>query len=194
MKDKLTSILALVVVILLIGGTFFITKHYYESKETETVKVDTVTVTTTKIDTLVKIKPIYICRRVVDSIIVPVHDTTFIKLPREERDYRDSTYELTVSGYDPTLEKIKVYQKTVTNTVTVEKVVKEKQKLIGLDVYGQLGIYPTNPVYCIPSVGIDLNFNVKQWQFSIYGEASYPTPEIGKFSPGLGFRTKYNIF
>lgn len=49
-----------------------------------------------------------------------IHDTTtqLVYLPREYMVYRDSTYRAVVSGVDPRLDTIEVYQKTKTNTIT----------------------------------------------------------------------------
>ena len=66
--------------------------------------------------------------RVTDTMLVAVtdtlrlHDTTFVQLPRTEREYADSTYRAVVSGYDPKLERIEVYRQTleVTKTVTLQ--------------------------------------------------------------------------
>lgn len=57
--------------------------------------------------------PIYIK---VDSLI---HDTTYVALPREFKMYADSTFEAQVSGIDPTLDWIKIHQKTAYITQTV---------------------------------------------------------------------------
>ena len=90
-----------------------------------------------KADTVWKETPVYIDRPVeivkwkdreklvyvpykVDSLI---HDTTFVSLPREYKQYGDDRYEAVVSGIDPVLESIKIQQKTayITNTVVEKK-------------------------------------------------------------------------
>lgn len=74
--------------------------------------------TVVRYDTIVRLKPVPVVERVVDSIMVPVpvteHDTVLISLPRTEREYRDSTYFALVSGFSPSLDRIEVYPKTVT--------------------------------------------------------------------------------
>ena len=72
-----------------------------------------------------KDKPVYIA--VHDT--TTINDTTFVVMPREVRQYRDSTYFAQVSGVDPSLDWIKVYQKTVTVTNYVEKKVPYKEKI-----------------------------------------------------------------
>lgn len=93
--------------------------------ETAINKTDTVTVMT--VDTLFRDKPIYVSRYFRDTILVAMtdtvrlRDTTFIQLPKEHRLYVDSMYRAVVSGYQPSLDSIEVYQKhcakIVTNTI-----------------------------------------------------------------------------
>lgn len=54
-----------------------------------------------------------------DSTLVTIHDTTYVALEREFKRYSDEDYEAQVSGVDPTLDWIKINQKTayITNTV-----------------------------------------------------------------------------
>ena len=61
-------------------------------------------------------------------VFVPVtdtlnlHDTTFVVLPREFKVYEDSTYTAQVSGVEPSLDWIKVYQRTeIINNVVKER-------------------------------------------------------------------------
>lgn len=80
-----------------------VTKYYY----------DTVTIE----------KPVYVDRYYRDSIkvfikdTVRVHDTSYMYLPREHRVYVDSMYRAVVSGYDPRLDTMEVYSRTIENTV-----------------------------------------------------------------------------
>ena len=61
------------------------------------------------------------------TVYVPVHDTTlvhhndtaFVVLPREVKGYADSTYRCEVSGVEPRLDWIEVFQRTQTITHTV---------------------------------------------------------------------------
>lgn len=56
---------------------------------------------------------------VTDSVLIEKHDTTYIALQFEKKEYADSTYRAVVSGFQPSLDWIEVYQKTayITNTV-----------------------------------------------------------------------------
>ena len=91
-------------------------------KRVETVYV-TDTVTITKVDTLELVSPIFVTKRVVDTFFVYLKDSTVIPLPIEQKYYRqDGQYEAWVSGVNPNLDKINVFNKTeyktITNTVT----------------------------------------------------------------------------
>lgn len=60
------------------------------------------------------------------------NDTVWATVPRTQKRYEDSTYTAWVSGYEPRLDSIEVYQKTVTITKSVEGRVKNKRLSIGL--------------------------------------------------------------
>ena len=114
MKDK---IIFTGVFILLLLASFLAGRWTKPAKNPDPeVRVDTLWVR----DTIHHDRPVYITKRVVDSIYIPIsvtdsvhlHDTTFIILPREQKYYSDSTYSAWVSGYDPALDSIDVYLKT----------------------------------------------------------------------------------
>ena len=66
-------------------------------------------------------KLVYVPYRV-DSLIY-IHDTTYVAVPREFKQYGDERYEAQVSGVDPSLDWIKIHQQTayITNTVVQKK-------------------------------------------------------------------------
>lgn len=66
-------------------------------------------------------KPIYVPVKV-DSLVY-VHDTTFMPVPREVKQYSEENYTAQVSGVAPSLDWIKINQKTayITNTVVQKK-------------------------------------------------------------------------
>ena len=78
-------------------------------------------------DTLRVLGPFYVTARIERPQLFPVtdtlriHDTLFVALPREVREYPGEDYRAQVSGVDPSLDWIEVYPKTkiVTNTVHV---------------------------------------------------------------------------
>lgn len=64
-------------------------------------------------------KPVYVPK---DSLIY-VHDTTFVALPREFKQYSGENYTAQVSGVDPSLDWLKINQQTayITDTKVVRK-------------------------------------------------------------------------
>ena len=60
-------------------------------------------------DTTELVRPVYVRERVLDTVYVAVHDTTFRRLPREEKVYSDSTYYAAVSGYRPSLDTLRIF-------------------------------------------------------------------------------------
>lgn len=94
------------------------------SKAVETIIVQRDTIY--QFDTITRFKPKYITSTVVDSIPYPVPvpgttDTVWAQLPRTEREYGDSTYHAVVSGVEPELKRIDIFQKTqyINNTVYI---------------------------------------------------------------------------
>lgn len=85
-----------------------------------------------------------------------IHDTTFLLLQKEVREYRDSMYYAKVSGYDPSLDYIEVYPKTVviskTETTTLKPSPWRYGVTVGLD-YGWM-----KTTYITPNVGAEVGF------------------------------------
>lgn len=63
---------------------------------------------------------------------IGVSDTVWATVPRTQKRYEDSTYTAWVSGYEPRLDSIEVYQKTVTIVKSEEGRVRNKRLSIGL--------------------------------------------------------------
>src|SRR5574344_2383435 len=104
-----------------IAGIFFALKMGKKApiKTITTIKHDTVMISkpvaiSHTTDTINKIKIVYKEKK--DTL--HIHDTLekVIYLPRERLVYQDSTYKAVVSGVQPKLESIQVYQKTVYKT------------------------------------------------------------------------------
>lgn len=85
----------------------------FKTMEKIVKKTDSVTVT--RVDTVRYDKPVPVFVRSTDTLVV--HDTILIK---EQKVFKDSTYTAWVSGYQPNLDSIEVYPKTVTNYITTE--------------------------------------------------------------------------
>lgn len=59
-------------------------------------------------------KPVYF--PLVDTMLVTIHDTTFVALNRTRKGYSGEDYEAQVSGVDPALDWVRVFPKTITIT------------------------------------------------------------------------------
>ena len=136
------------------------------TKRPQTIEVEVVTTDTLVVRDTVRIdRPVYIAQRIVDTLRIPVtetvtvHDTTFISLPREQKEYADTTYHAWVSGYQPELDSIVVTQLTkyVTTTVTVPQ--KKKHWGIGATAgYGGAVDVHSGKVIFSPYVGFGLTY------------------------------------
>ena len=78
---------------------------------------------------------------------------------REQTYYKDSLYQLWVSGYRPRLDSLHIFPRTVYQTVTndVYHIVKPKKKRWGFGVQAGYG-YPSGWY-----IGIGGNYNLWQW-------------------------------
>lgn len=84
----------------------------------------------------------------VNTISEVVFDTIRIRLPIESKHYTAESYDAWVSGYEPQLDSIKVYNRTI--------VTKPKRWSIGLQ--GGLGITPKGVQ---PYVGVGFSYRLK---------------------------------
>lgn len=81
-------------------------------------------------------------------------DTVAVSLPFVQKQYRDSSYSAWVSGYEPSLDSIKIFPKTT--IIRESKVERKKDKRWG--VYGGVGIGVSDRV--TPYVGIGIGYRI----------------------------------
>lgn len=103
---------------------------------------------------------------VYDTIKAPHADTlssdsVSVVLPITQKHYSDSTYEAWVSGYEPALDSIRVFQPvmTITNTITNTEI-RYRQKRWGLGVQVGIGITPSK---IEPYIGLGVSYNLFSW-------------------------------
>ena len=77
-----------------------------------------------------------------------------IALPFVQREYRDSNYNAWVSGYEPALDSIKVFPRTM--TVKERVTVKERSRRWG--VFGGVGIGVSDRI--TPCVGVGIGYRI----------------------------------
>lgn len=99
-----------------ISGMNRVIKKGYAQIPEITIQFDTVW----KTDTVIDVRPVEKTKTVKETMYVPVHDTSvirvndtvFVALSREEKIYSNEDYSAQVSGVNPTLDWIQVYPKT----------------------------------------------------------------------------------
>ena len=151
----LTSILLIACCIIsFLGGYDYASKHCYN--------VSTVTDTIVKRDTITAI-PDTVYRTVAlgeKTVKVVVHDTlcktdtVTISLPFVQKQYKDSSYSAWISGYEPSLDSIRVFPQTT--IIRESKVVRQKDRRWG--VFGGVGIGVSDRI--TPCVGVGIGYRI----------------------------------
>lgn len=149
MKKIVLSLIAIVAISVAVSSLF----NVFFPKEAEVVeKVDTLYV----YDTVTIGVPVPKETKVVEKMLVPVHDTivkndtTYIALLRESKTYGDERYTAVVSGYKPSLDRLEIY---VENQVVTKYLIPE----------------PKKPKMNFLSAGLEAEY-MKEFSFPIYLE------------------------
>ena len=109
-----------------------------------------------------------------ETIKVPVYDTIpthiadtlrrdsiAIEIPITQKIYEDSTYQAWVSGHNPKLDSLRIFQPvtTITHTITNTEV-RYKTKRWGVGVQAGIGVTPSK---IEPYIGIGVTYNIFSW-------------------------------
>lgn len=146
MANKLIAILALIIFVGCVVGAFFFGRA---TTRTDIVRTETERDTIIVRDTIREHYPQEVERVVVrtERVEVPVivrdtiHDTVYINLPIEEREYKSKEYRVIIGGYNPYLKSIDIYPQTVYINAT-ESVTTRKKWSLTLGVQGGYGFTP----------------------------------------------------
>ena len=137
-----------------LGGYDYASKHCYN--------VRTVTDTIIERDTITAI-PDTVYRTVAlgeKTVKVVIHDTlcktdtVTVSLPFVQKQYKDSSYSAWISGYEPSLDSIRVFPKTT--IIRESKVVRQKDRRWG--VFGGVGIGVSDRI--TPCVGVGIGYRI----------------------------------
>lgn len=137
-----------------LGGYDYASKHCYN--------VRTVTDTIIERDTITAI-PDTVFRTVAlgeKTVKVVIHDTLCktdtveVALPYVQKQYKDSSYSAWISGYEPSLDSIRVFPKTT--IIRESKVVRQKDRRWG--VFGGVGIGVSDRI--TPCVGVGIGYRI----------------------------------
>lgn len=128
----------------------------------ETPKADTLIVR----DTVTVEYPVPILTTITDTLLVAypdiviIHDTTFVQLPKERKEYSGKDYRAVVSGYQPSLDLIQVFPETkvVTRTISVPS---RKRSHFALSLQAGYGItFQDNRITTLPYIGAGLSYSL----------------------------------
>lgn len=159
MVNKLISVLALIIFVGCVVGAFFFGRATTRTDIVRTeVERDTIIVR----DTIRENYPQEVERVVVrtERVEVPVivrntiHDTVYVNLPIEEREYKSRNYRVVIGGFNPYLKSIDVYPQTVYINAT-ESITTRKRWNLMLGVQGGYGI---TPMGWQPYAGVGVSF------------------------------------
>jgi hypothetical protein len=104
-------------------------------------------------------KYVTVSKMVKDSIVVHKDDSIPVTIPITQKEYNDSTYRAWVSGYNANLDSINIFNKTVTNTIYKQVVIKEPSNWgVGI----QAG-YGYSKQGFSPYVGVGVQYNIVSW-------------------------------
>ena len=205
MLNKTHLIVFLVGILLGLCTGFFTAKALYDKPLETSVKTDTVTLWDTiphynpapKDSAIIKYVTKYLPVLKTDTIMgkpithweyITTHDTVAVEVPITTKHYNAPEYDAWVSGFEPSLDSIKVYQKTevITTTITQNK--------------------PPNKFSLDVVAGIDYTTTTKEYKPYAFGEFMYKPNrlEVGvrggiekngeKADPFFGGVVKFKIF
>lgn len=141
-------------IISFLGGYDYASKHCYN--------VHTVTDTIVKRETITFIpdtvyRTVALGEKTVKAVIHDTlckTDTVTVSLPFVQKQYKDSSYSAWISGYEPSLDSIRVFP--TTTIIRESKVVRQKDRRWG--VFGGVGIGVSDRI--APCVGVGIGYRI----------------------------------
>lgn len=131
----------------------------------ETPRADTLIVR----DTVTVEYPVPILTTITDTLLVAypdiviIHDTTFVQLPRERKEYSGKDYRAVVSGFQPSLDLIQIFPETkvVTQTISVPS---RNRSHWALSLQAGYGItLQNNRITPLPYIGAGISYSLIEW-------------------------------
>ena len=120
-----------------------------------------------------------------------IHDTVEVQVPITSKHYGNKDYDAWVSGYEPSLDSIKVYKETQYITETITKTVKDKGKHFFLDV-GAGCEYQVNGKTAVPFAELGARLKFGKVGIGAYGGYAHDMKE-NKASPIVKAKVTYDI-
>lgn len=120
-----------------------------------------------------------------------IHDTVEVQVPITSKHYGSKDYDAWVSGYEPSLDSIKVYKETQYITNTITRTVKDKGKHFFLDV-GAGCEYQVNGKTAVPFAELGARLKIGKVGIGAYGGYAHDIKE-NKASPIVKAKVTYDI-
>lgn len=139
--------------------------HAAVAEAIETPKADTLIIR----DTVTVETPVPILTTITDTLLVAypdiviIHDTTFVQLPKERKEYSSKDYRAIVSGFQPSLDLIQIFPETkvVTQTISVPS---RNRSHWALSLQAGYGItLQNNRITPLPYIGAGISYNLIEW-------------------------------
>ena len=166
---KTNLIVFLVGVFLGIATGFFTGKTIYDTPIKEKIERDTVVVTDTvkhylptpkdtiRTKYITRYLPVYNTDTVISTDYVTLHDTVQVQVPITQKHYNAKEYDAWISGFEPSLDSIKVYQQTQYITETITKARQRSRWSIGVQAGYGYG-FRSKMLEPYAGIGVGLNF------------------------------------
>lgn len=123
--------------------------------------------------------------------LITLHDSVMVEVPITSKHYGSKDYDAWVSGYEPSLDSIKVYKETQYITNTITKTVKDKGKHFFLDV-GAGCEYQFNTKSAMPFAELGARLKIGKVGIGAYGGYAHDIKE-NKASPIVKAKVTYDI-
>lgn len=181
---------------------FFMGKGVYDKPVVETVTRDTVRITDTiphyypqpvdgtVVRYITKYLPVVKTDTCVKTNVITCHDTVAVEVLIESKHYQAPEYDAWVSGYEPSLDSIKVYKETQYITETITRTVKDNKHFF-LDV-GAGCEYQFNGKTAVPFAELGARLKFGRVGIGAYGGYAHDLKE-NKASPQARIKVSYDI-
>jgi hypothetical protein len=188
-----------------LGGVcgFFAAKGIYDQPIIESVTRDTVTITDTviqyapkpvsveRVRTEYKWLPVVRTDTVTRTDYIAYHDTALVEVPITSKHYQSPEYDAWVSGYEASLDSIKVYSKETVITETITRM--KPPNRLSLDIEAGADYLTAQKEMATFAFG-DLTYRIKDSRFAIGLRGGIVKMPTDKAEPFVGGVVKFRIF
>lgn len=124
-----------------------------------------------------------------NSASFSANDSVLVEVPITSKHYQSKDYDAWVSGYEPSLDSIKVYKETQYITETITRTVKDKGKHFFVSVAGGTEYNPNKQAFR-PLAELRLGFKKNRWGVGVAGGCQSTD---GKFEPFFKGMVSYEL-